>query len=142
MTSTEHASNTRFLRVVPVLFVLLLVAIVALAVSPGLRHQVTQSFARQQQHYLELYFTDEVAARECPVVDGAVQVQAAVRSHLAADDTFDWTATMGTADTGGRLDTRPGAESRFTVRLAGLASPATLTVRLVGRGEHLTLHCD
>lgn len=146
----DNSTTRSPLRAVPVLFVLLLAGVVALAISPGLRHQLAQSFTRQSEHYVEFFFTDEDAARTCPLGDdGRLRLEATVRSHLAGAERLGWSAEVRPDGSGspatdtarGVLETRPDRAARFTARLTVPATSYTATLRLTGRSERLTLHC-
>lgn len=130
----------------PVAAGVLLVGLCAAIVSPAVRHGLAESFQRQPERYVELYFADESAARTCPAREGTVQVVATVRSHLAGPVAMPYVVTVAVdaatiARSAGVVGTTPGRAADFGAALAVPASAYTIEVALPGRPERLLVHC-
>lgn len=127
---------------------ILLVALLAVAVSPGLRAQLRMSFTRLPSEYTELYFTAD------PVLAGTVQrpvieVSVAVLHHGRAAEPFTVrvTVTSASSATGPAVEKAltgdpekpepievtfavPGRNTAYDVRVALVGLPQTLQFRL------------
>jgi hypothetical protein len=140
-------TRRRWTGALPIAAAVLAVSILVALLSPAVRRQLSLSFQRQPSHYVELYFTDETSARNCPVsTDGTLHLAAAVRSQLAAPTALPYavtvTGTDGTASTKtGVVATWPGVTTDLSTAVAVPSTPYTLQVQLTGRTERLVLHC-
>jgi hypothetical protein len=142
-SAVRHRSAPWWARAWVVTLALTCVAAGAIALSPALRHQVRESVTRAPQPFLELYFADEVLARACLKTEQGSAAQIAVRSHLQDPATLEWRAVLSGSKQhfSGTLDTVPGAVTTTVIRYKAPSMEYTLKVALVGRSEHLVLHC-
>lgn len=135
-------SPRRLVRFAPVLVVVL--ALIAAAVSPGLRTTLRESFTRMPSEYTELYFTAE------PSLSGTgtaarITVPVGLLHHGAKTGTYVVRAQVSIAD--GK--TGPAAEKDLTavpetpdtavltVSVPGKATSYDLTVTLPGHSQTL-----
>lgn len=147
LRSGGRGGPTSLTGALPVTTAVLLLLALALLLFPGLRRQFELSVQRRPDHFVELYFADQTAARACPVVDGRAPVTAVVRSHLGGAAALPWAVTVTRPGGGavhratGTAATRPGRATTIATTVAVPATAYTVAVTLPGRSESLAVHC-
>lgn len=125
-----------------ILAMLVIVAAAAAMLIPGASTALTDSTTKRAVHYVELYL-DGAKAPSCAAIARAHQIHFAVASHLADDQRLTYVVTADQKRLAhGQVDTTPGRTT--TVRPTVHFNPRhtdQLVVELVGREEHLTVHC-
>lgn len=114
----------------------------AVMLLPGARAEVARSTTKQGVHYLELYL-DGAKAPSCAAIARSRHVRFAVTSHLAESQRLSYVVSADQKRVAlGQLETTPGrtTTARPTVRFDPKHTDQ-LVVGLVGRAEHLTVHC-
>jgi hypothetical protein len=142
-----------FQRVVPVTGLALLVIALAALVVPPFRDQVRLSVSRQNQPYVELYFSRQVgpeAQAICVRTGAKVGVRFTIASHLDSSKALAYRVVIDPNAKGQRALHKSGSAHTFPgksveVREA-FALPRragyTLTVTLPGVDQHLRARCS
>ena len=136
----------RLTGAVPVCAALIVLAVLVTLLSSSVRHRLSESFQRQPERYVELYFADPAQASSCHTDAGRLIVRAIVRSHLADARTLPYAVTISTdghrvTGTTSSVAVLPGETAGLDATLTVPTGDYDVAVSLTGRTERLALHC-